>query len=69
MGRPFDGLTLAERLDHVGRWVAVEIYTPQTLPLRTIQAEGSSAIECAAALSALHLDPSHFELILLHPPY
>ncbi len=69
VGRPFDGLTLAERLDHVGRWVALEIDTPQTLPLRTIEAEGSSAIECAAALSARHLDPAHFEFLLLYPPY
>jgi hypothetical protein len=64
-----DGLTLAERLDHVGRWVALEIYTPQTLPFRTIEAEGSSATDCASQLSARGLDPSHFEFLLLKPPY
>jgi hypothetical protein len=69
LGRPFEGLTLAERLDHVGRWVALEIYTPQTLPLRTIEAEGSSAVECAAQLSVRGLDPSHFEFLLLKSPY
>jgi hypothetical protein len=53
----------------VGRWVALEIYTPQTLPLRTVEAEGSSAAECAAQLSARGLNPSHFEFLLLKSPY
>jgi hypothetical protein len=69
VGRPIDALTLAERLDHSGRWVALEVYTPQTLPLRTIQAEGSSASECAAELSLHGLDPARFEYLLLKPPY
>jgi len=56
-------------LDHLGRWVALEIYSPQTLPLRTIEAEGVSALQCAAELSARGLDPGHFEFVLLKSPY
>jgi len=60
---------LAEREDHVGRWVALEIYTPQTLPLRTIEAEGATQSECIAQLKSRHLDPTHFEYLLLKSPY
>jgi hypothetical protein len=69
VGRPFDGLTLPERIEHSGRWVALEIYTPQTLPLRTIEAEGASAAECAAQLAARGLEAARFEYFLLKPPY
>lgn len=69
VGRPIDGLTLAERLESVGRWVALEIYSPDTLPLRTIHAEGSTAVECAEQLVSKGLDPAKFEFQLLHPPY
>jgi hypothetical protein len=69
IGRPIDGLTLAEQLAHCGRWVALEIYTPQTLPLRTIEAEGESVAECIAQLTGRGLDPGHFEFQLLQPPY
>ena len=69
VGRPFDGLTLAERLDHAGRWVALELYTPETLPLREIAAEGATAEECAGQLAARGLDPSKYEFQLVRPPY
>jgi hypothetical protein len=69
IGRPIDGLTLAERLDHVGRWVALELYSPKTLPLRKIAAEGVSAAECVAQLAMRGLNPADYELHLLKPPY
>ncbi len=69
VGRPLDGLTLAEQIAHSGRWVALEIYTPQTLPLRTIEAEGASVAECVAQIAARGLDPAHYEYQLLQPPY
>ena len=69
VGRPIDGLTLAERLDHAGRWVALELYSPETLPLRRIEAEGASAAECASALEQRGLDPVKFEYLLVRPPY
>jgi len=69
VGRPIDGLTLAERLDSAGRWVALEIYTPETLPVRQIAAEGSSSGECAARLNEQGLDPANYEFQVLRPPY
>jgi len=69
VGRSLDGLTLAEQITHCGRWVALEIYTPQTLPLRTIEAEGGSAAECIAQLTSRGLDPGHYEFQVLHLPY
>jgi hypothetical protein len=69
IGRPLDGLTLAERLDHMGRWVALELYTPQTLPLRNIDAEGADARDCIRQLVARGLDPTRYEYILLRSPY
>ena len=69
VGRPIDGLTLAERLDHVGRWVALEIYSPQTLPLRQIAAEGSTAAECATQLAERGLNPAKYEFQMLKRPY
>jgi hypothetical protein len=69
VGRPIDGLTLPEQLTHTGRWVALEIYTPQKLPLRTIQAEGANVAECIAQLIGRGLEPGQFEFQLLQPPY
>ena len=69
MGKPIDGLTAAERWRHAGVWVAVELYTPQSMPLRQIAAAGASPEECLAELSARGLDPSRFELVPLAQPY
>jgi hypothetical protein len=69
MGKPFDGLTAAERWKHAGVWVALELYTPQSMPLRQIAAAGASAEECMAQLSALGLDPTRFEFLPLSQPY
>jgi len=60
---------LAERLEHAGRWVALEIYSPQRLPLRRIEAEGSSAGDCVLQLAEHGLDPTRFEFHMLKPPY
>jgi len=69
IGRPIDGLTLTERLDHAGQWVALEIYSPQTLPLRQITAQGASAAECVTQLADRGLNPANYEVHLLKPPY
>lgn len=69
LGRPIDGLTLAERLNHTGRWIALELYSPETLPLREIAAEGASAGECAEQLAARGLNPAKYEFQMVRPPY
>ncbi len=49
--------------------MAIEVYSPQTLPLRTIQADGSSPGECVEQLAERGLDPAKYEFQLLHSPY
>jgi hypothetical protein len=68
-GKPIDGLTAAERWKNAGVWVAIELYTPQSMPLRQIAATGASAEECMAELSARGLDPTRFEFVPLAQPY
>jgi hypothetical protein len=69
VGRPVDSLTLKERWQLAGFWVALEIYTPDRLPLRTIEALAPSATECAAQLQHRGLDATRFEFSALPQPY
>ena len=49
LGRSPDQLTLEERRALLGSWIAMEIYSPETTPLRCIEALGSSVQECIAS--------------------
>ncbi|MBK9168220.1 MAG: hypothetical protein IPM24_12240 [Bryobacterales bacterium] len=69
IGRAPDALSLTERLELTGRTVALEIYTPETLPLRRIEAIGDSAEECTRQLRERGLDPLRFEFVILRSPY
>lgn len=69
MGRAPESLTLAERIEFSGKFIALEIYTPETLPLRTIEAIGNSVEECVAQLQSRGLNPTSFEFVRLTPPY
>lgn len=69
IGRPLESLTLAERWKWAGKWVALELYSPQTLPLRNIEAIGATAAECVAGLKQRGLDPERYELQPLAQPY
>ncbi len=69
IGQPIDGLTLADRWKFSGVWVALEIYTPQRLPLRMIEAVGGNASECIQDLISRGLDASRFEFVPLAQPY
>jgi hypothetical protein len=53
----------------VGKFIALEIYTPEALPLRRIEAIGDSVEECVRQLTARGHDPAHFEFSRLAPPY
>ena len=68
-GKSLDSLSLKEQWQLAGRWVALELYRPDTMPLRTIEAVGVTPAECLAQLAALGLDPSRFELLAIAPPY
>lgn len=64
IGRAPEQLTLEERSLLAGKWVALEIYTPATLPLRRIEAVGESATACAVELRRRQLSPGDFEFVL-----
>jgi hypothetical protein len=63
IGRTLDNLTFKEQGELRGKWVAVEIYTPRTLPFRTFEAVGETAAECRAVLRQRGLDPLQFEYL------
>ena len=64
-----DLLSIAQRRALAGRWIAMELYKPHTLPLRLIQAVGTTPEECAADLRRRGLDPNQFEYSVLQPAY
>ena len=69
LGRNPDRLTPAERIALAGKFIALEIYSPETLPLRRIEAIGDSLAECLRSLKSRGLDPKQFEFTRLTPPY
>ncbi len=62
-------LSIEERFALVGKFVALEVYTPETIPLRRIEAIGDSAAECMRGLKARGLDPVRYEFVQITPPY
>ena len=69
VGRATESLTLAERIAFAGKHVAFEIYTPETLPFRRIEAIGGSVEECVRMLQSRGLNPRQFEFTVLPPPF
>jgi hypothetical protein len=65
IGRSLEQVPLRERPRLAGYWAAFELYSPQTTPLRKIQALGASVDECVRALQGRGLDPRQFEYVLL----
>lgn len=69
LGRPPERLTLGERTAVAGKWIALEIYTPETLPLRVIEALGETPHDCIRQLEARLLDPRRYEFSVLTPAF
>ena len=69
VGRSPERLTLEEGFALAGKYVALEIYTPQATPLRRIEAIGDSAEDCLRELRSRGLDPHRYEFDRLSPPY
>ena len=69
LGRNPDRLTLEERTALARKIVALEVYTPQTFPLRRIEAIGDTVDACIRMLRERGLDPHQFEYSPLGPPY
>lgn len=67
IGRAPERLTLEERSQLAGWWVAYEVYTPQTLPLKRIEAVGRDVPSCITQLEGRGLDPRNFEFELFQP--
>jgi hypothetical protein len=69
IGRAPERLSLEERIALVGKFIALEMYTPEALPLRRIEAIGDSVEECVRQLTERGHDPARFEFSRLGPPY
>jgi hypothetical protein len=69
VGRAPERLTLAEREALVGKFIALEIYSPKNLALRRIAAVGDNIRDCVASLRRRGLDPLNYEFTPLNPPY
>jgi hypothetical protein len=69
VGRPLDSLSLKERWALSGSWVALELYTPEQLPLRIIEALAPTPRECITQLQRRGLDATRFEFSRLPQPY
>lgn len=63
IGRSPERLTLEERRRIAGLWIALEVYTPETVPLKRIEALGASVVECVRQLQQRGLDPRGFEFV------
>ena len=69
IGRSPDRLTLAERTALAGKYIALQVYTPENLAYRRIEAIGDSLADCVHMLKSRGLDPAEFEFSRLTPPY
>ena len=63
IGRSPERLSLDERRYIAGLWIALELYTPETVPLKRIEALGASVVECIRQLQQRGLDPRGFEFV------
>lgn len=61
LGKAPESLSLKERMALAGKWIALELYTPETLPLKVIDAIGDSAAECIRQLEARGQNPRGYE--------
>ncbi|MCP5116614.1 MAG: hypothetical protein GY953_37785 [bacterium] len=69
IGSDPERLSIPEQTALAGRWVAIEIYTPASLPLKRIEAIGDSVEACVTKLRSRGLDPMRFEFSIMKPPY
>jgi hypothetical protein len=69
LGRAPERLTLPQRMALTGKWIALEVYSPQTLPLKVIEAVGRNPSECIRQLEERGLDPRAFEFSKLPAPF
>ncbi len=79
-GRAPEELSIPERLQYAGNWMALELYTPPNLEqeqetpviqfrLRRIRAVGDTVQDCIRQLQQANLDPRNFEFTQITPSY
>ncbi|MBK5291403.1 MAG: hypothetical protein JJE04_23740 [Acidobacteriia bacterium] len=68
IGREPERLNLEERTALAGKWVALEMYSPATLPARRIEAVGESPGGCIKQLNERGLDARVYEFSLCGSP-
>jgi hypothetical protein len=68
-GKSLDGLSVSDRWKLAGTWMATELYSPERLPLRVMEAIGADAVECIGQLRERGLDPELFEYTPIPQPY
>ncbi len=64
-----DRLPPEARIQLAGKYVAFEIYNPENLALRRIEAIGATLDECVRMLQSRGLDPKAFEFTRMSPPW
>jgi hypothetical protein len=69
IGRAPERLSLRELRTLHGWWMAFELYTPSTTPLRRIEALAPSASECTAMLIERGLKPAEYQLEMVQAPF
>jgi hypothetical protein len=69
VGREPERLSIQERQALAGKWYALDVYTPQTIPLKRIEALGDSVEECARQLQLRGRNILQYEYTLLAPPF
>ncbi len=68
LGEAPERLSLSDGIALAGKWIALEIYTPQTLPLRRIEALADTVEACVGQLHKRGLDPTNYEISRLPRP-
>ncbi len=68
IGREPERLNLEDRTALAGKWVALEMYSPSTLPARRIEAVAESPGGCIQQLNERGLDARVFEFSLCGAP-
>jgi hypothetical protein len=68
-GKSLDGLSLRDRWKLTGSWIATELYSPERLPLRVMEAIGVSAQDCIKQLKQRGLDPTRYHYEAVPEPY
>jgi hypothetical protein len=69
IGRSPDSLSIQDRSALAGWWIALERYTPATIPLRRIEAIAESPAACARQLAARGLRAADFEYMPILPSF